>query len=182
MLKMKLQATLSAAALLTAASFAAGSQIPPVQEQNAVDWISTSAQHTILARLITDAGLTETLRAPGPFTVFAPNDEAFRKLPDGKLEEIRSDPVKLKDLLMYHVVSARYGATDLQGMSKVNTLLMRGTTPASINLKWENNAIMVNDAKVVVQDLWVSNGTVHSIDTVLTPPPAPIPPSASFSP
>lgn len=169
----KLQATLSAAALFSAASFAAVTQTPPVQEQNALDWISTSPNHTILSGLVTDAGMTETLRGVGPYTVFAPTDEAFRKLPEGKLEELRTDGAKLKNILNYHVASGRYSSTDLQGMKTVNTLLTTTAGPVSLKLKWENNALMVNDAKVVLQDTWVSNGAVHSVDTVLMPPPAP---------
>jgi uncharacterized surface protein with fasciclin (FAS1) repeats len=167
----KLQATLCAVALV-AAGFAAVNQRPPIQEQNAVDWISTSPQHTILAGLIIDAGMTDTLKAVGPFTVFAPNDEAFHRLPEGKIEELRSDPVKLREMLEYHVVSGRYGVSDLQGMPKITTILMQKTGPATLKLKWENSTLMVNDAKVVMQDTWVSNGVVQSVDTVLMPAPS----------
>jgi len=166
----KLQATLCAAVLMTA-GFAAVNQRPPHQEQNALDWISTSPQHTILSGLIIDTGMRDTLRGVGPHTVFAPTDEAFRKLPEGKLDEMRGDPAKLRDLLSYHIVSGRFSATDLQGMDRVTSILIQKTGPATLRLRWENSTLMVNDAKVVLQDTWVSNGVVHSVDTVLVPAP-----------
>lgn len=166
----KLQATLGVAAIM-AASFAAVNQTPPSQEQNALDWISTSPNHTILSGLITDSGMTDTLRGVGPYTVFAPTDEAFRKLPEGKVDELRGDTVKLKGILEYHVASGRYGAADLQPLDKLATLKSEKAGPAMLKLKWENSMLLVNDAKVTLQDTWVSNGVVHSIDTVLMPAP-----------
>ncbi len=110
------------------------------------------------------AGLTKTLESKGPFTVFAPTDEAFAALPKQALDGLLQNPKKLAQVLLYHVVSGRVMSTDLQDES-VKTL-----NGADVTIKLTNSAVMVNDATVVKADVKASNGVIHVIDKVLLPP------------
>lgn len=112
------------------------------------------------------AGLVETLSGTGPFTVFAPNDEAFAKLPQGMVEALLKDIPKLKQLLTYHVVAGKVMAADVAQHSSSQTV-----EGQSLSLD-SKNGIKVNDAKVVKADVACSNGVIHVIDSVLTLPTA----------
>jgi uncharacterized surface protein with fasciclin (FAS1) repeats len=120
---------------------------------------------TLLAA-VEAAGLAETLQGAGPFTVFAPNDAAFAKLPAGTLDGLLANKAELASILTYHVVSGRVSAADLM---KTN-----GATPATVNgqtldVVVAGGQVTVNDATVVTADIGASNGVIHVVDAVLLP-------------
>jgi uncharacterized surface protein with fasciclin (FAS1) repeats len=127
--------------------------------------IETAIANGSLKTLVTAvkaADLSETLSRPGPFTVFAPNDEAFAKLPKGDLEELLKDIPKLRRLLAYHVVAGQALAADVMKLSSAKTVHGRNVIITS------DKGIKVNDARVIKVDIACDNGVIHVIDTVLT--------------
>jgi transforming growth factor-beta-induced protein len=110
------------------------------------------------------SGLDQSLEGDGPFTVFAPTDDAFAKLPDGTVEALLGDIPQLTDILLYHVVSGELFATDVSGMDGMETLLGE---PLSIEV--EGDLVRINEAQVVIADIQASNGVIHVIDRVLLP-------------
>ena len=112
------------------------------------------------------AGLVETLSGAGPFTVFAPNDDAFAQLPKGTVEGLLKDVPKLKQLLTYHVVAGK--VTGAQVAKQPSTRTMEGHN-LTLDAK---SGVKVNDAKVIKADITCDNGIIHVIDTVLTLPAA----------
>jgi len=112
------------------------------------------------------AGLVETLQGKGPFTVFAPTDEAFAALPAGTLDGLLADPEALKKILLYHVVSGEVTADKVVGLTSADTV---EGSPISISVK--DGKVYLNDAAQVVKtDIMASNGVIHVIDQVLLPP------------
>jgi len=127
--------------------------------------IETAIANGSLKTLVTavkTADLAETLSRPGPFTVFAPNDEAFTKLPKGALEELLKDIPKLRRLLAYHVVAGKALAADVMKLSSAKTVHGRNVIITS------DKGIKVNDARVIKVDIACDNGVIHVVDTVLT--------------
>ncbi len=119
---------------------------------------------TTLVTAVQAAGLAETLSGPGPFTVFAPTDAAFDKLPDGTIPTLLADPTgQLKDILLYHVVSGRVMAADVVQLSRATTV---GGNVLSIDT---TDGVKVDGATVIVTDIQCSNGVIHVIDTVMIP-------------
>jgi uncharacterized surface protein with fasciclin (FAS1) repeats len=128
-----------------------------------VDTAAGAGQFKTLVTAIKAAGLVDTLKGPGPFTVFAPNDAAFAKLPAGTVEALLKDIPKLKSVLTYHVVAGKVMAKDVKtGEAKT----VQGQTVA---LKAEGGKVTVNGANVVSADVAASNGVIHVIDTVILP-------------
>lgn len=122
---------------------------------------------TTLLTAINTAGLEETLRGPGPYTLFAPPDSAFAELPGGVLDDLLADPAgALTNVLTYHVVSGRVESTDLTDGMMVETV--NGAT-LRIDIG-ADGAVRVNDAMVMEADISASNGIIHVIDGVLIPP------------
>jgi uncharacterized surface protein with fasciclin (FAS1) repeats len=109
------------------------------------------------------AGLVDTLRGAGPFTVFAPTDEAFAKIPKADLDALLKDKVKLTQVLTYHVVSGRVMAADVVKLKEAKTVQGQNV---SIDA---SNGVKVNGAKVVKADVLASNGVIHVIDAVILP-------------
>ena len=107
--------------------------------------------------------LTHALYNDGPFTIFAPTDEAFSKLPDGTVESLLKNPTELAKVLKYHLVKGNIFSGDLNDGSSVLTVL---GSPVSIDT---SNGVLVNNAKVVAADLEATNGVIHVIDKVLLP-------------
>ena len=127
--------------------------------------IETAIANGSLKTLVTAvkaADLAETLSRPGPFTVFAPNDEAFAKLHKGALEELLKDILKLRRLLAYHVLSGQALAADVMNLTSAKTVHGRNVIITS------DKGIKVNDARVIKGDIACDNGVIHVIDTVLT--------------
>ena len=125
--------------------------------------LAEEAGFTTLVAAVKAAGLDETLTDGGPFTVFAPTDEAFAKLPEGTVESLLADTEKLKKVLLYHVVSGNVMAADVVKMDSAETL---NGAKVAINAK---DGVKVNNANVIKTDIGASNGVVHVIDTVLIP-------------
>lgn len=122
---------------------------------------------TTLVTAVQAAGLVDTLKGPGPFTVFAPTNAAFAKLPPGTVENLLKPENKemLKAVLLYHVVPGSVSAKQVMAMSTGTSV-----SDKTLNIKTMSNTVMVNDAKVIKTDVPASNGTIHWIDTVLMPP------------
>jgi transforming growth factor-beta-induced protein len=111
------------------------------------------------------AGLVEPLSGEGPFTVFAPTDEAFAKLPAGTVEALLKDIPTLKNILLYHVVDGAVKAEDVVKLTSVDTLAGQ-----PVSIKVEDGKVYVNDAQVIIADIVTANGIIHAIDAVLMPP------------
>lgn len=110
------------------------------------------------------AGLVDTLSSDGPFTIFAPTDDAFSKVPSETLNALLKNPEKLKGILLYHGVDGKVMSTDLSGIMKVKTLQGKEIT---INA---SEGVKVNDATVIKADIEAENGVIHVIDKVILPP------------
>ena len=131
-----------------------------------VDTAVESGKFETLVKAITAAELAETLKSKGPFTVFAPSDEAFKKIPEAKLKEILKpeNRSKLQSLLKLHVVSGKVMAAEVVKMTKAKT-----AQGQEISIKTEEGTVMINGAKVVKADIECKNGVIHVIDTVIMP-------------
>lgn len=136
-----------------------------MEEMNIVGIASSDPQFSTLVTAVKTAGLVDTLSGTGPFTVFAPTNAAFDKLPAGTLESLLQDPEKLKAILTYHVVSGNVKAADVAKLTKATTVAGQ-----DVAIKVDGSSVMVNDANVTKTDIAASNGTIHVIDTVLLPP------------
>ena len=142
-------------------------EIAPEEREpaNVMEVISGSNDHNTLAAAVEAAGLTGTLRGPGPLTVFAPTDAAFAALPAGTVDALLEDPAgDLTDILLYHVVGAKAMAADLSDGQEIGTVFGE-TVMVTIN----NNGVFINDARVTVADIEAENGVVHVIDAVIIP-------------
>ena len=115
-----------------------------------------------LATALGAAGLVDTLKGKGPFTVFAPTDEAFAKIPKADLEALLKDKAKLKSVLTYHVVAGKVMAADVKA-GKVKTVQGSELTVST------SSGVMVDNAKVIKTDIVADNGVIHVIDTVIMP-------------
>ena len=109
------------------------------------------------------AGLVDTLSSGGPFTIFAPTDDAFSKVPSETLNALLKDPEKLKGILLYHAVDGKVMSTDLSGIMKVKTLQGQEITIDA------SEGVKVNDANVIKADIEAENGVIHVIDKVILP-------------
>jgi uncharacterized surface protein with fasciclin (FAS1) repeats len=150
-----------AAALATAAAPRAAQ----AQAQDIVETALAAGQFTTLAKALTEAGLVETLKGAGPFTVFAPTDAAFAKLPPGTVEGLLKDKAKLRAVLLYHVVPGKVTAADVAKLTSAKTV----GGPA-VKVMVHGSAPMIDNAMVVQADVAASNGVIHVIDSVLLPP------------
>ncbi|MFN2159753.1 MAG: fasciclin domain-containing protein [Anaerolineales bacterium] len=141
----------------------------PVEETppTIVDIAVADGNFSTLVTALQAAGLVETLQGDGPFTVFAPTDEAFAALPEGTVESLLEDPEALKNILLYHVVGAEVLAADAIGLNGQDVETMSGKM-FKVTVDGEN--VMINDAKVVATDIVGSNGVIHVIDSVILPP------------
>jgi len=137
---------------------------PDGEPGSIVDVAAQAGSFETLLAAAAAAGLVETLDTGGPFTVFAPTDEAFAALPAGTLESLLADPDALRDILLYHVVSGRVAAADVVNLSEATSL-----QGESIQIMVHNGSVMVNDATVTATDIEASNGIIHVIDAVLIP-------------
>ena len=135
-------------------------------QKNIVDTAVAAGSFKTLATALQAAGLSDTLKGKGPFTVFAPTDEAFSKLPAGTVESLLKpeNKEKLKAILLYHVVSGDVTAAQVVKLSSAKTI-----NGQDLKLTVTDGTVMVNDATVVKADVLASNGVIHVIDTVLLP-------------
>ena len=131
-----------------------------------VDTAISAGSFNTLAAALTAADLVETLRGDGPFTVFAPTDDAFAKLPAGTLDDLLrpENKTKLQAILTYHVVAGKVMAKDVVGMSSAKTV-----NGKSFTISERNGGVMVDNANVTKTDIMASNGVIHVIDSVILP-------------
>jgi uncharacterized surface protein with fasciclin (FAS1) repeats len=133
-----------------------------VQAKDIVDTAVSAGSFKTLATALGAAGLVDTLKGKGPFTVFAPTDEAFAKIPKADLEALLKDKAKLTAVLTYHVVPGKVMAADVKA-GKVKTVQGSDITVTT------KSGVMVDKAKVVKTDIVADNGVIHVIDTVIMP-------------
>ena len=130
-----------------------------------VDTAVAAGSFNTLVTAVKAAGLVKTLKGKGPYTVFAPNDAAFAKLPPGTVESLLKNKAKLATILKYHVVPGRVKSADVAGKS------LQVKTAAGLPVNVDGTfGVRVNDAHVIQPDIEASNGVIHVIDTVLLPP------------
>ena len=151
----------------TAAPSATPTAAPSAAPAGDIVEVATAAgSFTPLLQAATAAGLVDTLKGAGPFTVFAPTDAAFAALPAGTLDALLKDPAKLKDILLYHVVSGKVTADQVVKLTSASTVEGK-----AIKITVKNGTVFLNDTvKVVTTDIPASNGVIHVIDAVLLPP------------
>lgn len=131
-----------------------------------VDIAVADGRFETLVAAVTAADLVETLSGEGPFTVFAPNDDAFAALPEGTVEALLADIPTLTDILLYHVVAGKVMAEDVMGMESATTV-----QGSDISISVSEAGVMLNgNVKVIITDILASNGVIHVIDAVLMPP------------
>ncbi len=146
---------------LTLATLAAcASQPTPV---TVAETLARTPNLSTLSKLVGDAGLTDTLKGQGPFTVFAPTDEAFKSVPAKTLEDIAKDPARLKAVLTYHVVAGKTMAADVKNSS------VKTVNGAQVALSKAGDFVTIEDAAVQTLDVSATNGVIHVIDRVLIP-------------
>ncbi len=128
-----------------------------------VDTAVSAGSFTTLVAAVKAAGLVDTLKGAGPFTVFAPTDEAFAKLPAGTVEALLKDIPKLKKILTYHVVSGKVMAADVVKLKSAKTV-----EGSEVKID-ASNGVKINDSTVTTADVAADNGVIHIIDSVLLP-------------
>ena len=149
--------------LLAAAALAGTLSTPTFAAQDIVDTAVAAGQFKTLATALKEAGLVETLKGAGPFTVFAPTDAAFAKLPAGTVEGLLKDKEALRKVLTYHVVAGRVLAKDVRSGEA------RTVQGQPLALRAEPGRVTVNGAAVTAADVLASNGVIHVIDSVILP-------------
>jgi uncharacterized surface protein with fasciclin (FAS1) repeats len=157
--------SLVAAALLFTLSTAVYAN-PKAGSQDIVDTAVAAGSFKTLAAALQAAGLVDTLKGKGPFTVFAPTDDAFAKLPAGTVDELLKpeNKQKLIAILTYHVVPGKVTAAQAMKVNSAKTV-----NGESLNISTQGGTVMINDATVTKADIMCSNGVIHVIDTVLMP-------------
>lgn len=152
-------------AIVPVAALLAACATQPVSTPVSVtDTIAHDPQLSTLSGLVRQAGLADTLNGAGPYTVFAPTNEAFKAVPAKAMDELWGDPVKLKAVLAYHVLPARLMAADVHN---ANAKTAQGSNVA---LSKAGAFVTVEDAMVQTADIAASNGVIHTVDRVLLPP------------
>ena len=136
------------------------------EKKDIVDTAVSAGKFKTLVAAVQAAGLVETLKGDGPFTVFAPTDEAFEKLPKGTLESLLKpeNKAKLAAILTYHVVPGKVMAADVVKLSEAETV-----QGSSVKIQVKGSTVMIDKAKVVKADIACTNGVIHVIDSVLLP-------------
>jgi uncharacterized surface protein with fasciclin (FAS1) repeats len=129
-----------------------------------VQTADSAGNFTTLLAAAQAAGLAETLSEGGPYTVFAPTDKAFNKLPAGTVEQLLENPDQLREILLYHVVPGRVLASDVVSLDSATT-----AQGSDVNIQVADGSVMINNASVIATDIEASNGVIHVIDTVILP-------------
>ena len=157
--------TLKLSTLITALciAFFANSSFAGSAKKDIIDTAVSAGSFNTLAKALTEAGLIDTLKGEGPFTVFAPTDEAFSKIPADQLQAILADKEKLIAILTYHVVPGKVMAEDVVELTSATTV--QGSD-ASISVE---DGVKIDDANVIQTDILASNGVIHVIDSVILP-------------
>lgn len=164
---MKFEISKMTMAAVAAIGIAAGATAARAADKDIVEIAVGAGQFNTLAAALTAAGLVETLKGDGPFTVFAPTDEAFAALPAGTVDNLLKPENKdqLTAVLTYHVVPGKVMAADVVKITEAKTV-----NGAVIAVKVDGETVMINDARVTAADIAASNGVIHVIDKVILPP------------
>jgi uncharacterized surface protein with fasciclin (FAS1) repeats len=156
------------AAALTASVFLTGPEAPKFSSdeptQNIVEIASQAGSFNTLVAAVQAAGLVETLSGEGPFTVFAPTDEAFAQIPEDQLNALLADKEALTAVLTYHVVAGKVMAADVVGLDSAETV-----NGQSVDVHVMDGKVMIDDAEVVTTDIEATNGVIHVINKVILP-------------
>lgn len=151
---------------LALAVFAAATASPALaQGKDLVDTAVAAGSFKTLVKLVQDAGLVGVLKGPGPFTVFAPTDEAFAKVPKETLDALAKDEKALAAVLQYHVLTSAWTLDDFKLVKSTGTAMGK-----PVAFRVEGGTTRVNDAKIVTPGVSATNGVIHVVDTVLIPP------------
>ena len=150
----------------TATKKHATQEVAAKKSADIVDTAASVDDFSTLVAAVKAAGLVETLKGSGPFTVFAPTNDAFAKLPEGTVESLLKpeNKEKLISILTYHVVPGKVMAKDVVGLSSAKTV-----QGSKIDIKVKDGAVLIDNAKVVKTDIETSNGVIHIIDSVILP-------------
>ena len=135
------------------------------QSKDIVDTAVAAGSFKVLVKLVQDADLVAVLKSPGPFTVFAPTDEAFAKVPKETLDALAKDKKQLAAVLQYHVLTSAWTVDDFKLVKSTGTALGK-----PVAFKVEGGTVHVNDATIVKAGIVASNGVIHVVDKVLLPP------------
>lgn len=154
---------LCSALLLTGAAVAGGgSSVPRGNTIAAI--VANDPNFSTLLSAVQAAGLVDTLNSAGPYTVFAPTNAAFAKIPADQLQSILNDREQLRNLLLYHVVPGRVTAAQVVNLSSATT-----ANGSDVRISRMNGNVMINDARVTRTDIRASNGIIHVVDSVIQP-------------
>ena len=164
--KRSLVTLLAAGAAVLMISLGISTTVKAGEHKDIVDTAVDAGSFQTLAKALNAAGLVNTLKGEGPFTVFAPTDEAFAKLPEGALEDLLKpeNKAKLVAILTYHVVPGKVMASDVAAMDSAKTVQGK-----SLTITRDDDGVMVDEARVVKTDIACSNGVIHVIDSVVMP-------------
>ncbi len=158
---------LTVISLIAVLVFAVSGWAQTADQKDIVDTAVAAGSFNTLAKALQAGGLVDTLKGKGPFTVFAPTDDAFAKLPAGTLEDLLKpeNKAKLVSILTYHVLPKKMMAADVVKQKKAKTV-----QGSFVKIKTMDGKVMINDAQVIKADVMATNGVIHVIDTVLIPP------------
>ncbi len=161
---MRIKSALVALALVAAPAVVSAQMAAPAPTKNIVQTAVDAGSFTTLAAALQAAGLVETLQGPGPFTVFAPTDAAFAKLPAGTVEGLLADLPRLRQVLTYHVVAGKVEAKDVVKLSSATTV-----QGSAVSIRVVDGKVQIDNATVTTADVQATNGVIHIIDTVILP-------------
>jgi uncharacterized surface protein with fasciclin (FAS1) repeats len=156
--------TATALLILVALAVGASPASAARQDKDIVDTATTAGDFTTLTKLLKRAGLVDALKEPGPYTVFAPTDAAFAKVPKRKLNALLKSRKKLRSVLLYHVVADKLTAAQVVNRKRAKTLNGR-----KLRFRVRDSNVYVNRARVTTADIGASNGVIHAINRVLLP-------------
>ena len=165
MFGIRLIGVLTAAAVLAVAAFGSAASAKPEAQGTIVETAVASGQFKTLAMLLKRAGLVSTLQKPGPYTVFAPTDAAFKRVPKATIDALLKDRAMLKAVLLYHVVPGKVAAAKVVKLRSAKTV-----NGASVRIRVAGSNVFVNSAKVTKTDVTALNGVIHVVNRVLVPP------------
>jgi uncharacterized surface protein with fasciclin (FAS1) repeats len=153
-----------AAVAASGAATAGAGTARPAKQADIVDTAVAAGDFTTLAKLLKRAGLVDDLKQPGPYTVFAPTDAAFAKVPKQKLRALKQNKRKLRAVLLYHVAAGRLEAADVVERKRIKTL-----NGKKVRVRVRDSKVFLNRARVTTPDVSASNGVIHVINRVLIP-------------
>ena len=157
--------SLLALGAIAVAAFGSTASATTGEKRTIAQTAAASGQFTTLTKLLKQAGLVSTLQRPGPYTVFAPTDAAFEKVPTQTLRALLANKAKLKAVLLYHVVPGKVTAAKVVKLSSATT-----ANGERVRIRVQGSTVYVNNARVTQADVVASNGVIHMVDRVLIPP------------